>query len=150
MTTPAIKELPPETGYRPRTTTRRLMTLFKRKKRILLLDDDPSMQRLARAILLREGFRVDVFLTGSEALAAIDDHKYDALLLDLMMPHEGGMTVIRHLREKDPTLLRRVLLFTASSASVVAMFEKDVAGVIPKPFQEADLIRAVRAIAEHP
>jgi DNA-binding response OmpR family regulator len=108
------------------------------------------MVRLARTILLREGFRIDIFLTGMEAMAAIDGRKYDALLLDLMMPNEGGMTVIRHLREKNPALLRRVLLFTASPNSVVAMFEQEVAGVVPKPFQEADLVRAVRAIAEHP
>ena len=112
------------------------------------MDDDPSMQRLAKAILLREGFRVDVFLTGRQAMAAIAGRKYDALLLDLMMPHEGGLTVIRHLREKNPALLRRVLLFTASTNAVVAMFERDVAGVVSKPFLEADLIRAVRAIAE--
>ena len=151
MTSPATNKIPSETVRPPsrRTRTHHLLALFKRKKRILLLDDDPSMQRLAKAILLREGFRVDVFLTGRQAMTAIARGKYDALLLDLMMPHEGGMTVIRHLREKNPTLLRRVLLFTASSSAVVAMFESEVAGVVPKPFQEADLIRAVRAIAEH-
>jgi DNA-binding response OmpR family regulator len=151
MTSPATSKIPAETVRQPsrRTRARHLIALFKRKKRILLLDDDPSMQRLAKAILLREGFRVDVFLTGRQAMAAIAAHNYDALLLDLMMPHEGGMTVIRHLREKNPALLRRVLLFTASPSAVVAMFERDVAGVVSKPFQDSDLIRAVRAIAEH-
>jgi DNA-binding response OmpR family regulator len=126
------------------------MPLLKKKKLVLLLDDDPSMQRLVRAILTRAGFRLDTFLTGRQAIAAIDSGSYAALLLDLMMPHEGGMTVIRHLRKKNPGLLRRVLLFTASPDSIVEKLEPEVAGVVPKPFQEADLIRAVRAIAEHP
>jgi DNA-binding response OmpR family regulator len=124
--------------------------MLRRKKKILLLDDDPSMQRLVRAILKREGFLVDVFLTGREAIAAIDKGSYDALLLDLMMPHEGGITVIRHIRKKQPALLRRVLLLTGSPNSIVAPIEPEVAGVVPKPFKEEDLIRAVRAIAEHP
>jgi len=125
------------------------MRLLKKKFPILLLDDDPSMQRLVKAILTREGFKVDVFLTGRQAITAIDGGGYVTLLLDLMMPHEGGMTVIRHLRKKNPALLRRVLLFTASPVTLVASLEPEVAGVVPKPFQEADLIRAVRAIAEH-
>src|SRR5258708_1524685 len=150
MTSPATSKIPAEIVRQPSRSTRarHLIALFKKRKRILLLDDDPSMQRLAKAILLREGFRVDVFLTGRQAMAAIAGRKYDALLLDLMMPHEGGLTVIRHLREKNPALLRRVLLFTASTNAVVAMFERDVAGVVSKPFLEADLVRAVRAIAE--
>src|SRR5260221_5688198 len=111
MTSSATDKIPAEIVRQPSRTTRarHLIALFRKKKRILLLDDDPSMQRLAKAILLREGFRVDVFLTGRQAMAAIAGRKYDALLLDLMMPHEGGLTVIRHLREKNPALLRRVL-----------------------------------------
>ena len=124
------------------------MPLLRKKKRILLLDDDPSMQRLVKSILTREGFHVDTFLTGRQAMSAISKNSYDALLLDLMMPHEGGMTVIKHLREKKPALLRRVLLLTGSPEGLIELIEPEVAGVVPKPFEHADLIRAVRAIAE--
>jgi len=119
---------------------------LKRKKRVLLLDDDPSMQRLVSTLLRREGYRVDVFLTGRDAMRAIDRDKYDVLLLDLMMPHEGGMTVIRELREKNPELLQRSLVLTASSNSVISTVKQDVAGVVTKPFQSPDLISAVRKL----
>jgi DNA-binding response OmpR family regulator len=122
--------------------------LLSRKRTVLLLDDDPTMVRLVKSILTREGFRVSSFLTGRQALDAIRKDDYDALLLDLMMPHEGGITVVRELREHNPDVLRRVLLFTASPESLVATIEGDVAGVVPKPFAAEDLIRAVRAIAE--
>jgi len=121
---------------------------LKRKGRILLLDDDPSMQRLVSKLLEREGFRVDSFLTGRDAIRALDRDPYDVLLLDLMMPHEGGMTVIRHLRTKNPELLRRALLLTGSPPSVVDAIESEVAGVVQKPFQAPDLIEAVRGIAK--
>jgi DNA-binding response OmpR family regulator len=118
--------------------------IFKRKQRVLLLDDDPSMQRLVSTLLKREGYRVDVFLTGRDAMRAIDRDDYD--VLDLMMPHEGGMTVIRELREKNPELLDRSLVLTASSASVISSVKGDVAGVLTKPFTSPDLIDAVRKI----
>src|SRR5260370_8897975 len=91
---------------------------LRRKQRVLLLDDDPSMQRLVSTLLGSEGYRVDVFLTGRDAMRAIDSQKNDVLLLDLMMPHEGAMTAIREFREKNPDVLHRSLGLTASPASV--------------------------------
>lgn len=125
-----------------------MSTLFKRRKRVLLLDDDPSMQRLVARILGNEGFRVDVFLTGSEAISALERQAYDVLLLDLMMPHEGGMTVIRHLRTKNPPMLKRSILLTASPDSLIGALSGEVEKVVQKPFEPQQLIDAVRRITE--
>ncbi|MEA2339044.1 MAG: two-component system, OmpR family, response regulator TctD [Thermoanaerobaculia bacterium] len=122
--------------------------LFKRRKRVLLLDDDPSMQRLVARILGNQGFRVDVFLTGSQAIAALKKEKYDVLLLDLMMPHEGGMTVIRHLRKNDPPVLKRSILLTASPDSLIDALSGEVKTVVQKPFEPQQLIDAVRLMSE--
>jgi DNA-binding response OmpR family regulator len=62
-----------------------MLARLKRKGRVLLLDDDPSMQRLVSTLLQREGYRVDTFLTGCDAMRALDRGRYDVLLLDLMM-----------------------------------------------------------------
>jgi CheY-like chemotaxis protein len=120
---------------------------FKRRKRVLLLDDDPSMQRLVARILQNEGFRVDVFLTGSEAIAALKRERYDVLLLDLMMPHEGGMTVIRHLRQNDPPALKRSILLTASPDSLIDALSGEVETVVQKPFEPKQLIDSVRMLS---
>ena len=121
---------------------------FKRKARVLLLDDDPSMQRLVSTLLKREGFRVDSFLTGREAIQAIDTSGYDVLLLDLMMPHEGGMTVIRHLRTNNPDMLKKVVLLTGSTEAVIDSVSEGVAGVVQKPFDAPDLVSAVERVTE--
>jgi two-component system phosphate regulon response regulator OmpR len=122
--------------------------LFKRRKRVLLLDDDPSMQRLVARILASEGFRVDVFLTGSQAITALATETYDVLLLDLMMPVEGGMTVIRHLRMKNPAMLKRSILLTASPDSLIDALSGEVSTVVQKPFEPKQLIDAVRLMSE--
>lgn len=122
--------------------------LFKRRKRVLLLDDDSSMQRLVARLLGDEGFRVDVFLTGSQAIAALERQSYDVLLLDLMMPHEGGMTVIRHLRGNNPAMLKRSILLTASPDSLIGAVSREVSTVVQKPFEARELIDAVRRMSE--
>jgi CheY-like chemotaxis protein len=121
---------------------------FKRRKRVLLLDDDPSMQRLVSRILSNDGFRVDAFLTGSQAIGALEREQYDVLLLDLMMPHEGGMTVIRHLRKNDPPLLKKSVLLTASPDSLIDALSGEVENVVQKPFEEEDLVEVVRRLSE--
>jgi CheY-like chemotaxis protein len=124
------------------------MPIFKRRKRVLLLDDDPSMHRLVVRILGSNGFRVDVFPTGSQAIAALARQPYDVLLLDLMMPVEGGMTVIRHLRANDPPMLKRAILLTASPDSLIESLSGEVSTVVQKPFEPTQLIEAVRLMSE--
>lgn len=125
-----------------------MLSFLRRKGRLLLLDDDPSMQRLIATLLTREGYRVDVVSEAAQATAQIARRKYAALLLDVMTPTEGGLTVIRHLRESQPELLRRVMLVTASPDSLLRSVASDVATVIRKPFQPAELIATVARVAK--
>jgi DNA-binding response OmpR family regulator len=119
---------------------------FSRKPRVLVLDDDLSMQKLVSALLRRDGYRVDTVNSGRKAIEAIAKTNYGAVLLDLMMPTEGGMTVIRHLREKNPELLKRVIILTATPESVVKKMASDVFAIVQKPFQAEDLSAAVKRL----
>ncbi len=123
------------------------MPLFKRKPRVLVLDDDVSMQKLVTMILKREGLRVDVVGSGSKAIEAIDGTEYAAILLDLMMPHEGGMTVISHLRHHKPALLHRVVILTGMPDSVLTAISKEVFAVVKKPFEASELVETVGRLA---
>ncbi|HWW61872.1 MAG TPA: response regulator [Thermoanaerobaculia bacterium] len=105
------------------------------------------MQRLVSTLLRRNGFRVDVTTKGAQAIEAIGRHAYDAVLLDIMMPTEGGMTVVQHLRQHDPNLLKRVLLLTGTPDSVLRSVRTYVAGVVHKPFDADELIEAVKKVA---
>ncbi|HEX7830778.1 MAG TPA: response regulator [Thermoanaerobaculia bacterium] len=120
-----------------------MLSLLTRKARLLVLDDDPSMQRLIAALLRKHGYRVDVVSSGSQALEHMQRTKYNALLLDLMTPTDGGMTVIRHLRESNPTMLQRVVIVTASPDSILKGIEGDVAAIVQKPFEQKTLIQTV-------
>jgi len=123
------------------------MSLFKRKPRVLVLDDDVSMQKLVSVLLRREGYNVEVVSSGRAAIAAVEKEPFAALLLDLMMPHEGGMTVLKHLRDSNPAMLQKVILLTATPDSVLKTIAGDVFAVVKKPFEGPDLVAAVRKLA---
>ena len=105
------------------------------------------MQKLVSMLLKREGYRVDVVGSGREAIESIDNHQYTAILLDLMMPHGGGMTVLTHLRAKSPALLQHVILLTGMPDSVLKGIAKDVFAVVRKPFEANDLIATVARLS---
>jgi CheY-like chemotaxis protein len=117
-----------------------------KKPRILLLDDDPSMLRLVTKLLRDQGSRVDAVTTGHQAIDKIKRFEYDALLLDLMTPTEGGATVIEHLREHDPQLLKRIVLVTAAPPAGLRSLSKDVFAVVKKPFKAEELMETVRRL----
>ncbi|HJW94200.1 MAG TPA: response regulator [Thermoanaerobaculia bacterium] len=119
---------------------------LRKAKRVLLLDDDAAIQKLVSALLKRAGFRVDAVARGSQAIEALNGGAYDAILLDLMMPTEGGVTVVKHLQKENPALLKRVLLLTATPESVLKSYARDVAGVIHKPFTREELLGAVARV----
>lgn len=123
-----------------------MLPLLKRKARLLLLDDDPAMQRLMATVLRRAGYRVDIVSAGAQAIEKIGRFAYDALLLDLMTPTEGGMTVVRHLKKQKPEMLRRVLLVTGSPPAVLKTVAGDVAAVVQKPFEAAELVATVERV----
>lgn len=126
-----------------------LRRLLKNKTRVLVLDDDTSLQKLVATLLQRQGHRVDVVSSGSQALEKIAKFHYDALLLDVMTPTDGGFTVIRHLREANPSMLKRVVLLTASPDSVLRGVENDIFGIVHKPFEAANLLDTIaRTIAQ--
>ena len=124
-----------------------MLPILAKKTRLLLLDDDPAMQRLLGTLLRRAGHRVDIVSEASQALEKIERYDYDALLLDIMTPTEGGATVIRQLKRTKPALLKRVILVTGSPDTVLRSIAGDVKAVVRKPFEAEELLSTVRKIA---
>ena len=121
-------------------------------KRVLVLEDDTMMQKLVGKLLRPLHVRVDMFGNGRDVVRKIaaGNQRYDALLLDLMMPHEGGLTVLRDLREHHPLLLRRVILMTGSAATITEPWAPLVFAVVHKPFDGSALVTTVRACFQQP
>lgn len=123
-----------------------------RHKRVLILEDDTATQKLVAMLLRSLDVKVELFGNGRAVIARIDadSERYDALLLDLMMPHDGGLTVLRDLREHHPSLLERVILVTGSGSGITDPWSQLVFAVVPKPFDTSVLLSTVKACVEQP
>jgi CheY-like chemotaxis protein len=110
---------------------------------ILVADDNPSFAELVRATLEEEGYDVVTASTGLAAVACMERHEIGLAILDVLMPGISGDAVAERLLGIDPSL--RVLLMTGSDAAFAA---GSGLPVLRKPFQQEDLIAAVRKLAD--
>ena len=119
------------------------------RKRILVLEDDTSMYKLVRHVLKPLHVKVELFGNGRDVVARLSRRKrYDVLLLDLMMPHDGGLTVLRTLRDTHPSLLDKVIVLTGSGHAVTDPWSRLVFSIVHKPFDPPVLFETVRACVE--
>jgi len=114
--------------------------------RVLVVEDEKKTASFIRKALQAEGFAVDVFHNGEDALAAASTAPFDAIVLDIMLPGRDGLSVLRQLREgKNMT---PVLLLSARG-EVNERVEGLNAGAddyLPKPFALVELVARVRAL----
>lgn len=72
-------------------------------KRILAIDDSAAIRNYLRKILASQGAIVELAGSGSEGLRLVEQHQYDLILLDLVLPDIGGIDVLREIREENET-----------------------------------------------
>jgi DNA-binding response OmpR family regulator len=115
--------------------------------RVLVAEDHERMAAAIAAGLRREGIAVDVAFDGAEALARAAVHRYDVVVLDRDLPKVHGDEVCRRLVTGGAN--SRVLMLTASStiADRVEGLGLGADDYLPKPFDFAELVARVRALA---
>ena len=118
-----------------------------RGARILVVDDEPDLRTLANLALSQDGHIVVEASSGQEALAMIDAAMPDLVLLDLLMPKQGGMEVLRILRSKPATATLPVIVLTGidDERTTRAGFEFGATDFLTKPFSIPQLAARVRA-----
>ena len=72
--------------------------------RVLVVDDDPMVCVAIEVCLQRQGFDVTVADGGEAGMRAIEAADFDAMLIDVFMPHMRGFEAIRMFRERKPEI----------------------------------------------
>ena len=111
---------------------------------ILIIDDDPRMRRAVSRLLGSYGYMVKVFASANEFLAQELPSGPACLILDLKMPEISGLDVQRVLAQSENDL---PIIFVSGQADVISSVRAMKAGAIDfltKPFDDKDLISAVR------
>ncbi|HEV7427483.1 MAG TPA: response regulator transcription factor [Thermoanaerobaculia bacterium] len=113
---------------------------------VLIVEDDASIRRLVRTVLLRQGYRVEIAADGLEAVSKLGLADYDVIILDLMMPNLDGFSFLNSMARETPDRLKRVIITSAASPAVINEKLKGIEiDLLPKPFDINELISRVRA-----
>ena len=112
--------------------------------RVLIVDDDDGVRARLRSFLDLHGVAADGAADGESALRALREHRYDAVLLDVVMPGIDGLEVARRVRlDSDVPIL--MLTGRSAEADCVRGLELGADDYIAKPFRPRELLARVHA-----
>ena len=116
---------------------------------VLIVDDHENQRQQLRGVLEDEGFRVSDAADAETGIAQLENHEFDAVVLDVNMPGMDGLTALARLSQLDPDLA--VVIVTGESLiqrgreAVLKLGAFDVLAKMPEP---DDLVGVVRQAAE--
>ena len=115
---------------------------------IYLLEDDDSIRKLVVYGLQSQGYEAQGFALPSEFWRAMDAQLPELLLLDIMLPEEDCLSILRKLRAAAPTRKLPVIILTAKNTEYdrVVGLDGGADDFISKPFGMMELLARVRAV----
>src|SRR5213596_1054688 len=113
---------------------------------LLLVEDERKLSTLLKQLLEDERYAVDIALDGERAQELAETARYDAIILDLMIPKKDGMEVCRWLRQNR--IQTPVIMLTARNQihDRVAGLDAGADDYLPKPFSFEELLARIRAL----
>ncbi|TCR76729.1 response regulator transcription factor [Rhizobium sp. BK376] len=114
--------------------------------RLLLIEDSPRLRELVSETIHEEGWRIDAFETAGEGRAALAAVEYDLLLLDLGLPDEDGLDVLKTIRTAKHQLPILVLTARGAVDERIAGLDAGADDYLTKPFNNGELLARIRAL----
>ena len=114
-------------------------------ERILVVDDEPDICGLVSDILTDEGYRVSAAETAASARQQVAQSEYDLVLLDIWMPDEDGITLLKDW--KDNKVIQCPVVMMSGHGTVETAVEATRLGAyafVEKPLTTAKLIQTIR------
>src|SRR5262245_51589316 len=114
--------------------------------RVLVVEDERKVARALREALEAEHYDVRVAATGEEGFFLVNHETFDCVVLDLMLPHRGGLEVLTTLRKRG--LQTPVLILTAKDTvdDRVRGLDDGADDYLVKPFALPELLARIRAL----
>jgi CheY-like chemotaxis protein len=106
---------------------------------VLIVEDDPDISMALQDLLEFEGFQVDCAQTCRHAFSSLEQHVYDAVLLDLGLPDGDGRSILEKLQVSNPSL--PVIVLTASNRELGPL---RAYARLTKPWERGELCTILR------
>jgi len=113
--------------------------------RLLIVDDDPGIRELTAAFLCQHGYLVDTAASGGEMRSALERERYALIVLDVMMPGEDGLAILRALdRSSSPPVI--ILSVIGQDIDRIVGLELGADDYIAKPANPRELLARIRSV----
>jgi DNA-binding NtrC family response regulator len=113
-------------------------------EKILLVDDEADFLELLSERMRARGMDVTTSASAQQALEAVDEGAFDAVVLDLMMPGMDGLEALRILKEKDPKLQVILLTGHATVKQSVEAMKRGALDLLEKPTDIETLTKKIK------
>jgi len=113
--------------------------------RLLIVDDDPGIRELTAGFLSQHGYVVDTADGGAEMREKMAAHDYALVVLDLMMPGEDGLTILRSLdRATGPAVILHSVI--GEDVDRIVGLEMGADDYVAKPANPRELLARIRSV----
>lgn len=119
--------------------------ISEQQKRLLIVDDDLDIRELLTEYLTKNGFQVTSAEDGQQMRECLQDHQYDLIVLDIMMPGDDGFTLCKEVRSHSNV---PIIMLTAGSDETdrIIGLELGADDYVCKPFNPRELLARIKAV----
>ncbi|MEB3255320.1 MAG: response regulator [Synechococcaceae cyanobacterium] len=117
-----------------------------RAHRVWVVDDDPEIRHMLATYLGEQGYDVRTLADGAQLMARLQAQRPDLVVLDLMLPGDDGLTLLRRLRDADDDLPVLMLTARADAVDRIIGLEQGADDYLAKPFLPRELTARIEAV----
>ncbi|MEJ2189239.1 MAG: response regulator [Acidobacteriota bacterium] len=117
------------------------------KLHILVVDDEAIVGKRLKPALEREGYEIETFERGADAVARIDEVEFDLVVTDIRMDEVDGLQVLDHALARSPRTKVIIISGYATLELAREALAKGAFDFVAKPFKPEELREAIRRAA---
>lgn len=114
--------------------------------KILLVEDEPNVVSLIKRGLADNGYEISVAMDGWSGLQMTNDHDFDLIILDIMLPGINGVEICRSIRKQNEHVPIMMLTALGTTENIVTGLDSGADDYLVKPFKLAELSARVRTL----
>ena len=111
---------------------------------VAVVDDDGSVRRALARLLRAAGYRAETFADAEAFLAHLPAHRPDCVILDVRMPGMSGLELYEHLIAEGRAMPTIFITGHGDTTMAARAIEAGAAGFLLKPFEDEQLLEAVK------
>ena len=116
---------------------------------VLIIEDDPDVASLLRIMLAQAGFNADIALNAQQAKQQLSENHYTAVTMDIMLPDQDGISLIKELRQQDATKDLPIIVVSAKADVAKQELSGGALSVVDwlnKPIDQGRLLSAINQL----